>query len=219
MERKEKVISHESFALARFSRCFGHSGYMFGSEVQSDNFIELEISSAEMIRDSDLSMQHFYPTKNIVKVKMSQSQFAELLTTMNCGTGIPVTIEEKEGKIVNQQSPDNYETMLDYQRKVYNQRIADLKKYILKSKKEANDLISKKTLSKQDQSNLSWIIEKLLQEVDSNIPFFIKVFKEDTDNIVSQAKSEIDAHVQRIVTETGIKQLYNNTKIKAIEDK
>lgn len=192
---------------------------MFGSEVQSDNFIELEISSAEMIRDSDLSMQYFYPTKNIVKVKMSQSQFAELLTTMNCGTGIPVTIEEKEGKIVNQQSPDNYETMLDYQRKVYNQRIADLKKYILKSKKEANDLISKKTLSKQDQSNLSWIIEKLLQEVDSNIPFFIKVFKEDTDNIVSQAKSEIDAHVQRIVTETGIKQLYNNTKIKAIEDK
>ena len=45
MKKEEKKHEHPSFGMLSLSRIHGKSGYLFGSEIQSDNFIELTLSA------------------------------------------------------------------------------------------------------------------------------------------------------------------------------
>lgn len=64
-----------------FSRVNGNSGYLFGTNVQPDNYIEMRLYTGRMKRD-DIE-DNFYPDDNILTVKMSPVQFSELITSMN----------------------------------------------------------------------------------------------------------------------------------------
>ena len=98
---KERRMKHPCFGLARFSRIYGYSGFMFGSDVQSENFIELTINHAERVQ-GDYRVHYYDYGVPIVRLKMTQTQFAELLTNMNIGNGIPVTLETINGEVVEQ---------------------------------------------------------------------------------------------------------------------
>lgn len=45
MERDEsKTTRHESFGTIKAHRIVGHSGFMYGSDVKLDSFIQIEIT-------------------------------------------------------------------------------------------------------------------------------------------------------------------------------
>lgn len=92
MKREEKKYKHPSFGMLNISRIHGKSGYLFGTEIQADNFIELTLSSATMKRD--LTQDWFHEDDTLFRVKMSPNQFSELMTNLNTSPGVPVTIEE-----------------------------------------------------------------------------------------------------------------------------
>lgn len=82
---------HESYGLAQFSRIGGKSGKLFGSSIEHQHFIELTISRAS--RSRQFQHDHYMPDQELISVFMSPTQFAELLTSLNVGTGVPVTIK------------------------------------------------------------------------------------------------------------------------------
>ena len=73
--------------------------------------------------------------------------------------------------------------------------------------KEAGKLISKSNLSKTEQDKLKWFYDKTSQEVKSNIPFIMRCFQEFMDDIVLDAKAEIDSALLHTIISTGLKTL------------
>ena len=66
-----------------------HASALFGSSIKHKDTIRLEISHGELERG--LNHDWYHANKCIVECEMSQSQFAEAITSMNMGDGVPVT--------------------------------------------------------------------------------------------------------------------------------
>ena len=203
MKKEEKKYEHPSFGMLGLSRIHGKSGYLFGSEIQSDNFIELTLSEGEMNRE--LSNDWFFARKPLFKVKMSPNQFSELITTLNIGSGVPVTIEEVMGEKIEQ--CNDMESKKTYTHNQFKQRMAEFMSEINSKYKEAEQIINKKNLSKDDQEKLKWFYQRMSQEIKQNIPFFVKCFQEVMDKVVLDAKSEIDSALLHSVVSAGIEAL------------
>lgn len=203
MKREEKKYKHPSFGMLNISRIHGKSGYLFGTEIQADNFIELTLSSATMKRD--LTQDWFHEDDTLFRVKMSPNQFSELMTNLNTSPGVPVTIEEICGERVEQCT--DMESKKDYTQRMFRQRMANWIVDINKRSKEAERIINKKTLSKDDQRELKMFYGSIISEVKNNIPFFAQCFQELMDKVVLDAKTEIDNTLLHAVVSAGIKVL------------
>lgn len=216
--KNRKVETHESYGLVSFSRVFGHSGFMFGSDVLSENFIELRIAHGEKVYD-DGHCFYYHPNDEIIRVKMTNTQFAELLTNMNVGDGIPCTIERLNGKVINQQKemPDS---LLQEFKKTYMGKSKEILNSLNDTKDELCRLIDKKNLTKNDQERMKGLVSKYITEIRCNMPYFINQYKEETANVVQRARTEIDAALQGAVIRAGVKALgvQMNNKIESNKD-
>lgn len=211
---KDRRLKHPCFGLARFSRICGYSGFMFGSDVQSENFIELTINHAERVQ-GDYRVHYYDYGKPIVRLKMTQTQFAELLTNMNMGTGVPVTLEAINGERVEQFDLDDARNHLDELKDDFKERSKETLNSLIESRNKLKRIIDKKNLSKKDQEEALWLLDKYIQEIRSNMPFFIKLYKEETADIVQRAKTELDGMIQSCVIRAGVKALgLDSTPIK-----
>ena len=203
MNKEEKEFQHPSFGMLGFSRVNGNSGYLFGTNVQPDNYIEMRLYTGRMKRD-DIE-DNFYPDDNILTVKMSPVQFSELITSMNYARGVPCTITSFNGKKVEQAK--NIENRKTFSARSFNDKMSKFAASINKNMTTAEKLIAKKNLSKKDQEELRMMLYGIQKELTSNIPFFRQMFQEEMDKIVVDAKAEIDAAMQHAVTKAGIKAL------------
>lgn len=215
MNKEEKEFKHPSFGMLGFSRVNGNSGYLFGTNVQPDNYIEMRLYTGRMKRD-DIE-DDFYPDDNILTVKMSPVQFSELITSMNYASGVPCTITSFNGKKVEQAK--NIENRKTFSARSFNDKMSKFAASINKNMTTAEKLIAKKNLSKKDQEELRMMLYGIQKELISDIPFFRQMFQEEMDKIVVDAKAEIDAAMQHTVTKAGIKALglQFNSDNKAIE--
>lgn len=211
---KERRMKHPCFGLARFSRIHGYSGFMFGSDVQSDNFIELTIQHAERVQ-GDYRVHYYDYGKPIVRLKMTQTQFAELLTNMNIGNGVPVTLEAVNGEKIEQFDLNEAKNHLDELKEDFKERSKKTVNSLIATSNELKRIINKKNLSKKDQEDAMNLLDRYITEIRSNMPFFIKLYKEETADIVQRAKSELDGMIQSCVIRAGVKALgLDSTPIK-----
>ena len=211
---KDRHLKHPCFGLARFSRIFGYSGFMFGSDVQSDNFIELTINHAERVQ-GDYRVHYYDYGKPIVRLKMTQTQFAELLTNMNIGNGVPVTLEAVNGEQIEQFDLNEAKNHLDELKDDFKERSKKTVNSLIETSNALKRIINKKNLSKKDQEDAMNLLDRYITEIRSNMPFFIKLYKEETADIVQRAKSELDGMIQSCVIRAGVKALgLDSTPIK-----
>jgi len=94
------TIEHESFAMLGITRSScSFSQNLFGSSIQHSHTIRLKIAPAKI--DRMLNRDWFHAnTKPYIEVEMSYSQFAEAITSMNVGDGVPVTLRRLDGKTI-----------------------------------------------------------------------------------------------------------------------
>ena len=211
---KDRHLKHPCFGLARFSRIYGYSGFMFGSDVQSENFIELTINHAERVQD-DYRVHYYDYGKPIVRLKMTQTQFAELLTNMNIGNGVPVTLEAVNGEQIEQFDLNEAKNHLDELKDDFKERSKKTVNSLIETSNALKRIINKKNLSKKDQEDAMNLLDRYITEIRSNMPFFIKLYKEETADIVQRAKSELDGMIQSCVIRAGVKALgLDSTPIK-----
>lgn len=211
---KDRHLKHPCFGSASFSRVYGHSGFMFGSDIQSENFIELTINHAERVQ-GDYKVYYYDYGKPIVKLKMTQTQFAELLTNMNRGNGVPVTLEEVNGEQIEQFDLNEAKNHLDELKEDFKEHSKKIVNSLIETSNELKRIINKKNLSKKDQEDAMNLLNRYIAEIRNNMPFFIKLYKEETADIVQRAKSELDGMIQSCVIRAGIKALgLDSTEIK-----
>jgi len=94
------TIEHESFAMLGITRSScSFSQNLFGSSIQHNHTIRLKIAPAKI--DQMLNRDWFHAnTKPYIEVEMSYSQFAEAITSMNVGDGVPVTLRRLDGRMI-----------------------------------------------------------------------------------------------------------------------
>ena len=201
---KEEEIQHESFGQIRFTRTTGGNTRFYGSELDQDHYITMEVSNSHIERT--LSQDRYYTHGvPLIKIRMSSGQFAELITSMNMGSGVPCTIERLIGKKVAE-LPEA-ESRKEFVHRKFEDRMKEFAIRIKKQQERAKELVKKKTLSKDDIHELTLGIEFLTQEVLSNIPFFAKCFQETMDEVVYEAKTEVENAIQHKLTVLGLKAL------------
>lgn len=84
-------LNHPAFACLKVTRVNGGNEVLFGSPVKATSYVEVALHRAEGTK-SGLSEGHF-AREIIASVKMSETQWASLISRPNYGDGVPVTLE------------------------------------------------------------------------------------------------------------------------------
>lgn len=210
MSEDSEIERHESYGLIGFSRVSSTGGRnFFGSSVKSSHYIELTIRHAH--RKRNLSQYWYSPEEEIVELRLSPNQFAELLTTMNVGSGVPCTIQYV-GRTKMDECP-----AIDQREKFEQEFTRDVKNANAKAKQLAADIAAlfdtKGTIKQSDRTAVIEKLRMLMQEVENNMPFVQTQFNEAMDKTVAEAKGEVEAFVNHKIHSLGINAL--NTEILA----
>lgn len=209
MTKEEEVLIHPSFGQIQFSRINSTGNRFYGSELPQEHYIEMRLYNSEIIRT--LTSDRYHNTNTLVEVRMTANQFAELITSMNYGSGIPCTIETLPGQRVEQLPA--MESQKEFIHRKFQERMKAFAAKIADNRKMAKAIIAKKTLSKSDQDALNWQLDWIVQETSQNIPFFAECFQEQMDKVVVEAKSEVENAILHKITTLGLERLHEQNKL------
>ena len=201
---------HESYGVVGFSRVqVTPPTNLFGSSIKHGNVISLRIGTAKRRRD----FQRDWITKDesLIEVTMSATQFADAITSLNVGDGVPCTIDFVKGDVWDKEKR-RYRTNppeTDFKKRSQGELKKEMSELTERLEKLSNDakiiLESKGTIKAEDKKTLLHGIAMLIQEVNSNIPFVHKCFQGAVEKTVTEAKGEIDATYQAIRERLGDK--------------
>lgn len=188
--------SHPSYGTLAFSRRTGGATPLFGSSIEHRDTIAMTLYHADITRG--LHQDSIYGGRVIAEVEMSYSQFAEAITSMNMGSGVPVTIRwtEKDGKIPPCDFVSKREQFTDEFKEKRKKATEDAQQLI----KDVTELFSqKKALTKADKDAILNKLHHLNMDIGCNMDFIADQFNEQMDKTVMEAKGEIEAFMQNKV--------------------
>ena len=185
---------HPSYGTLLFSRTTsGEKKSLFGSSIQHRDTICMTLHHASIERG--LNRDWIYGDNIIAKVEMSYSQFAEAITSMNIGSGVPVTVcwTEKDGEI----PPCDFISKKEQFENEFKEQKEKVTRESQELIREVTALFSQKgTLKKADKDAILAKLYKLNMDIGANMDFIIKQFSEQMDKTVTEAKGEIEAFCQ-----------------------
>lgn len=190
---------HPSYATARFSRCSGQKE-LFNSSMQHQHFITLTICEAdkEVTGERDWVFGH----KEIIEVAMSEAQFASLITTLNMGSGVPCTIQHIGGEFVEQPlGEDRINSHRDMVKEALTGKLDALKGTLAKLR------LMRKHKKRPTLKELDEIVSSFAHHVDNferNMEYYAGCFEEHAEQVVADAKAEVEAFVSQTMMATGI---------------
>lgn len=190
-----KKYTHESFGMLQFCRCTGGNTQLFGTTVKHNDKIRMRLRHGEVERH--LNHDYYYGRGLIAEVEMSYSQFAEAITAMNIGDGVPVTI-----RYLNGEEMANC-PFVDKRTQFENEFSAKIDKARTATKKLIDDVTAlfeeKKNINKGDREEILSKLRAIDMEIGANTKFVYERFNEAMDKTVAEAKGEIELFYQNKV--------------------
>jgi hypothetical protein len=210
-KRRDKR-THPSYGMISASRSGSRSGRLFGSSIKDHHAtVRLTISEGEV--QFDLSKERYHPTGQYIEVEMSAVQWAEMLTTLNWGSGIPCTIRFLRGQGRIEDPPDDetevervHNGFSEYTQEI-STRYAELTEAVVKALKRS----SKKTREEVEKA-----VTLLHQAIEADMPFAVTQFQRATDKVIAAAKAEVEAFMQNMVNRSGLRVLQNQLDARAM---
>lgn len=206
MEREK--YRHPAFGMIKFSRVNGGENVLFGSSVKHNDRIVMKLKHGK--QDRYLHGDNYYGRGLIAEVEMSFSQFAECITAMNVGDGVPCTIRytEKDGYI-----PAIVEN--NSKREQFRNEFSDT---ILKAMEQVQDQINeiqkslddKKSLGVKDRKEMISKLQQVKYNIGSNLDFCVEQFDEQMEKTTLDAKEEIEAFFQNKINSIAQATLIKN---------
>lgn len=191
----------------------GYSSRFVGSTVPSDTAIRIRISQAEKYSDK-FNKEKFRSKNNLVEVEMTPNQWAELITTLNYGTGTPCTVV----MVGNERIPQTYVTdsVLSYYNDKLQKEFSRITSDFQESFREALDILdNKKSITKADREAIKRSYSQVERFVGDSAPFIQKLFKEDLEKHVIDAATTFKNDMDSVIKSLAKTQLEN---IESIEN-
>ena len=206
-ERRE---THPSYGCISVTRTSG-GAKLFGSDLPyHQHFITLLIQRASGIfRDFDERMT-VWPQNDmdgqIVEVVLSAAQFADMITQMNIGFGIPCTLRSVRGRSM----PNVPETHTNDVGRVLDDFLAQLKD----APRENHDAFAKfnafldtSTIPKKTQEALRKFAHEMHATHGESTEFVLERFTEAKEKVLTNMRTEVDATLTFITHHLGLQQL------------
>ena len=193
--------THPSYGAISVDRIQCSSGIgVFGSKIKHNNLVEITISTAELNRE--LNNDYIFPDVPLIKIEMSEAQWAHLICSMNTGS-TPCTLEytKETGRI----EPKEYVSPKEKMIKDFNEDIIEGSKELVKEAEEAASEIEDRSVSmtKSKRTELSSKIRKLVRMFNDHLPFMTRQFQEQMEQAETEATAEMEATATKIVTNLG----------------
>lgn len=187
---KEK---HQSYATLQFNHSSGSPKALFGSSIEHSHTIRMYIREGSVERD--LNHDFYMGDGLILEAEMSYSQFAEAITSMNMGSGVPVTLRWLRGTGDIPACP-----FIDKRQ----QFESELTEHLSETNADVNALIDdvrkifddKKSINKSDRTAILEKLNMLSTAINKNSTYIYKQFNEQMNKTVTEAKGEIEAFAQ-----------------------
>lgn len=187
-------FEHPAFGMIGFSRVSGGETTLFGSSIKHNDRIVMKLKHGKQYRDFH---EDFYSGRGLItEIEMSYSQFAECISALNVGDGVPCTIRftEEDGYIPYIKEDNSKREQF---RKEFSDKIS-------KAMEQVQDQINKIQESIDSRNNFGIkdrqeIISQLTQvkyNIGSNLDFCVEQFDEQMDKTTLEAKGEIEAFCQ-----------------------
>jgi uncharacterized protein with von Willebrand factor type A (vWA) domain len=194
--------THESFGMIGFSRGTrgGAGTNLFGSSIRHPHTITCRIKRA--MKERSLNRDAYYGRDTLIEVEMSPMQFADAITALNVGDGVPCTIRYLE-RTAMEECPE--ETM----RQQFEQEFKDSCHKATEAAgtlvERAQELLGQKTLKVADRKELLEVLRKIQMDLESNLPFIGEQFNRAVDKVITDARSSVEAFFLQRTNELGIK--------------
>lgn len=207
--------THESFGMLQFNRAHCSTPMaLFGSSIQHRDIIRLVIRKGKVIRM--LNSDHYVHGDDIIELEMSYSQFAEAITSMNQGSGVPVTLRWIQGEGRLSDCP------YVGKRKEFE---AELQSNLSRVNTQANELIgeveaifNKSSINKKDREEVMSKLYALSRQINGDREFIYKQFNEQMDKTEVEAKAEIEAFMANKINAIASSALVDNLdELRSIE--
>jgi hypothetical protein len=191
-ENKVPDEEHPAYGMLAINRV-SLGGYkvkhrFFGSDLD-DHFSCIRIRIGHGARVRGTGHDYFRAVDRIIEVDLTSSQFADMLTCMNVGDGVPCTIRAIKSESVPELPVTNTaadRSRADLQRTA-KQIVVDAKKLL----KKMETVFGEKTVKKADMAGLLKDLGMVIQGIESNIPFALTTVQEAISTTISHAKAEI----------------------------
>ena len=195
---------HDSWGMVGIYHQHHGGKELFGSDVTNYNTICLKIKTAQCSRD--LGRDWIMGDKTLIEITLSANQFADLLTNANIGDGVPCTIEYVAGKGMIEYKPQKpkIEIIEEERDELAEKTVSDLESSIAMVK----ELIANKKLSKSaGEELLSKVNGAYSSLVGGSKEFFKKQVKQEVNDMVIEAKRQVQSYVDNKIYSTGLKML------------
>lgn len=203
---EEKKESHDSYAVISLTKTKVNTA-LFGSKVENQNAIRIEICKAKVYNDSNyVEEKIFRTTDTIVEVLLSQLQFSELITSMNHQSGVPCTVIQIDNKRI--ENPPIIKTVKEKGDEYLKERLDKFQQNIISTQAKIDEILNKSgNLTKSDKEEIKSFTNWIKRETLSNIPFYQTIVKEYVEEAVLEAKLDFEAHTNNVVHNLGLQAL------------
>jgi hypothetical protein len=209
MTQTEKE-THESYGLIGVHRTQGRVKNLFGSSIEHNSTILITIKRAE--KDRHGNRDWYFGRDLLLELEMSPIQFAEMITSLNVGDGVPCTLRYINGYNRIPDPPDVNQRQLfedDFKNDI--EQVTD--KFVEDYKNIRNILTKKGHLTVTEKEYVLAKISRLNKTISDSIPFIQKQFNEAMDKTVLEAKGEVEAFITNKIISTGIKTIKDEFKM------
>lgn len=205
---KRTIEKHPSFGQLGFYRTQGGSSNLYGSSIEHNGYITLEISYSEKHRD--LNQNWYHPREEIIRIAMSPTQFAEAITSIG-SEPIPVTIQRLNGESIEPCPSENTRKRFKVEFKRDVETIIEDVECDFDLAKEM--LARKGALKVADRKKIIGVLSRIKQAIKSNLPFVYSQFDRATEKTITEARGEIEAFFENKVRSLGLDALKNGESI------
>jgi hypothetical protein len=198
--------THPAYGTLRFSRVQGDCGKLFGSEINHMGYIEMTLQQAEEVRGLSHSWYHGHG-RALCSVKMSAAQFAEIITSMNIGSGVPVTIDYLDDAVGQRPGIADDSTLHDTIKRKIKAKTEKVVDSASDLEKQLGAMLADSKLPKTKQEALRALAATITRELGANMPFVLDQYQESAEKVAAKAKAELDAYTTSVIHRLGEKAL------------
>lgn len=192
---------HPSYGQIVLTKPSSTGTSLLGSKVKHPSYISMEINEAVISEDG--FSEHVFGRNRIIKIDMSEAQWAHMVSSFGNGGGTPVTINWREGHGYVERPPDAV-PVIDLAKKSADETKQGLVKRLRDLETDVKTLSTKSgTVTKKDLTKLAMDFNILSSWLSSNFDYLETQVVERMEKEVAKAQIEIEAIVNNAVTRLG----------------
>lgn len=206
---------HPAYIMAGFYRCQGNPGPLFGSALGAVHGSYITFRAVPASRSHRLKGDNYHQTSMapVFEMDLSAAQFAEMITTMNMGSGVPCTMRRLDAREIPAPPKDDLQET-GRVKASFQKDLRSANKEVRRISSEILKLVADK-LPAARKRQVEILFEQIERVLGSNAEFALERFMESTERLEAASKAEIEAFMTHALTNAGLAALQE--KFKSLE--